>query len=213
MNETELRAYAKINLSLTVTGRRENGYHNIRSLMQGIGLFDVIKLTKCPRNATKYKLPHCTIGGVVVYLCTDTETIPVDMSNLAFRGAAAVIDAYERQIQDDLMISIDKRLPVAAGIAGGSGNAAVCMLGLNSLLGSPFSLRELMDIGGRIDSFEKWISLFTETGEKAEQEGELLKAATCYRAAQFYTLSGEKDSDGRNLKHKSCFGYQMVISN
>ena len=147
MNETELRAYAKINLSLTVTGRRENGYHNIRSLMQGIGLFDVIKLTKCPRNATKYKLPHCTIGGVVVYLCTDAETIPVDMSNLAFRGAAAVIDAYERQIQDDLMISIDKRLPVAAGIAGGSGNAAVCMLGLNSLLGSPFSLRELMDIG------------------------------------------------------------------
>ncbi len=64
-----------------------------------------------------------------------------------------------------------------------------------------FSKDELMDIGGRTDSFEKWISLFMETGEKAEQEGELLKAATCYRAAQFYTLSGEKDSEGRILKH------------
>ena len=64
-----------------------------------------------------------------------------------------------------------------------------------------FSKEELMDIGSRIDSFEKWISLFMETGEKAEQQNELLKAATCYRAAQFYTLSGEKDADGRSLKH------------
>ena len=62
-----------------------------------------------------------------------------------------------------------------------------------------FSREELMDIGDRIDSFEKWIALFMETGRKAEQNNELLKAATCYRAAQFYTLSGEKDSEGRNL--------------
>ncbi len=84
MKEIELKAYAKINLSLTVTGRRADGYHNIRSLMQGIGLFDVIKITQCPRNGTKYNLPHCTIGDVVVYLCTDADTIPVDMSNLAY---------------------------------------------------------------------------------------------------------------------------------
>ena len=64
-----------------------------------------------------------------------------------------------------------------------------------------FSKEELMDIGGRIDSFGKWISLFTEIGERAEQERDLLKAATCFRAAQFYTLSGEKDREGRELKH------------
>ena len=150
MKEIELKAYAKINLSLTVTGRRADGYHNIRSLMQGIGLFDVIKITQCPRNGTKYNLPHCTIGDVVVYLCTDADTIPVDMSNLAFKGTAAVMDAYSQQITDDFIISIDKRLPVSAGIAGGSGNAAACMLGLNSLLGSPFSLRELMQIGVKV---------------------------------------------------------------
>lgn len=150
MEEAVLKAYAKINLSLTVTGRREDGYHNIRSLMQGIGLFDVIKITKCPQNGTKYNLPHCLIGGVDVYLCTDADTIPVDMSNLAFKGVAAVLDAYDHPVVDDIIISIDKRLPVSAGIAGGSGNAAVCMLGLNSLLGSPLSLRELMNIGAEV---------------------------------------------------------------
>ena len=150
MTEITLNAYAKINLSLTVTGRRTDGYHDIRSLMQGIDLFDVIKITKCPQNGTKYNLPHCLIGGVDVYLCTDADTIPVDMSNLAFKGVAAVLDAYDHPVMDDIIISIDKRLPVSAGIAGGSGNAAVCMLGLNSLLGSPFSLRELMKIGAEV---------------------------------------------------------------
>lgn len=144
-----IKAHAKINLSLEVIGRREDGYHNIRSLMQGIGLYDVIKITKCPRNGTKYNLPHCTIDDVVVYLCTDAKTIPVDMTNLAFKGIKAVLDHYSFCPEDfgNLIIDIEKRLPVAAGIAGGSGNAAACMLGLNAILGHPFSLRELMTMG------------------------------------------------------------------
>ena len=150
MTEITLNAYAKINLSLTVTGRRADGYHDIRSLMQGIDLFDVIKITKCPQNGTKYNLPHCTIAGVVVYLCTDADTIPADMSNLALKGIAAVLDGYDGQLPEELMVTIDKRLPVAAGIAGGSGNGAVCMLGMNALLGYPFSLRELMDSGAKV---------------------------------------------------------------
>ena len=148
MNEITLNSHAKINLSLTVTGRRADGYHNIRSLMQGIDLLDVIKITKCPRNGTKYNLTHCTIDDVVVYLCTDTDTIPADMSNLALKGIAAIIAGHK--VSDDLLITIEKKLPVAAGIAGGSGNAAVSMLGLNALLGSPFSLRELMDAGAGV---------------------------------------------------------------
>lgn len=153
-----LKAYAKINLSLEVIGRRDDGYHNIRSLMQGIGLYDVIKITKCPQNGTKYNFPNCTIDDVVVYLCTDAKTIPADMSNLAFRGIKAVLDKVSadpvrmqgRAIPSELTVELDKRLPVAAGIAGGSGNAAACMLGLNQLLGSPFSLRELMECGARV---------------------------------------------------------------
>ena len=64
-----------------------------------------------------------------------------------------------------------------------------------------FDKDELKGIGKRIDGFETWISLFKELGEEAEKKGEALKAATCYRAAQFYTLSGEKDEKGRDLKH------------
>lgn len=160
--EIELNAYAKINLSLVVTGRREDGYHNIRSLMQGIDLYDVIRISKCPENGTKYNLPHCTIDGVVVYLCTDVETIPTDMSNLALKGIKAVLDEYmggqsdrdecgdTHELSGGLLVCIEKRLPVAAGIAGGSGNAAACMLGLNALLGNPMSLRGLMRAGARV---------------------------------------------------------------
>ena len=63
-----------------------------------------------------------------------------------------------------------------------------------------FGKEELMEIGGRIDGFESWIRLFKELGEEAEKEKEYLRAATCYRAAQFYTLSGEKNEKGEDLK-------------
>ena len=131
--------------------------------MQGIDLYDVIKITKCPENGTKYNLPHCTIGGIVVYLCTDVKTIPTDMSNLALKGIAAVLDACGADRDGSgreaaglarncsaLVVDIEKKLPVAAGIAGGSGNAAACMLGMNALLGSPMSLRELMEAGAGV---------------------------------------------------------------
>ena len=147
----ELKSFAKINLSLEVTGRRPDGYHNIRSFMQGIDLYDVIKITQCPQNGTKYNLPHCTIDEVDVYLCTDAKTIPVDMSNLAFKGIKAVLDETGSVDPETvLLVELRKMLPVAAGIAGGSGNAAVCMLGLNALLGDPLSLRELMTIGTKV---------------------------------------------------------------
>ena len=64
-----------------------------------------------------------------------------------------------------------------------------------------FSREELMGIGKKIDSIEKWILVFNELGEIEEKKGNVLKAAICFRAAQFYTLSGEKDSKGNSLKH------------
>ncbi len=152
MKEITLRSYAKINLSLRVLRRREGGYHDISSLMQGIDLCDVINIKVCAENGTKYNLPHCLIDGTVVYLCADADTIPMDMSNLALKGIKAVLDevssrANEIEVPKVLLVKIEKRLPVAAGIAGGSGNAAACMLGLNALMGHPLSLRELMGIG------------------------------------------------------------------
>lgn len=156
MEKISLNAHAKLNLSLEVVGRRSDGYHNIVSLMQGIDLCDALTIKKCPQNGTKYNLPHCTIDGLAVYLCTDASTIPTDMNNLAYKGVAALLDAAKDKNPHyaefskgvgSLIIDIEKRLPVAAGIAGGSGNAAASMLGLNALMGYPFTLRELMDIG------------------------------------------------------------------
>ena len=151
-NRITLNAHAKINMSLEITGKRDDGYHNIRSFMQGIDLFDVVSIEKCLKNGTKYNLPHCTIEGNDVYLCTDVETIPADKSNLAFRGIEAVLKECGAECLEGyvLVTGIEKRLPVAAGIAGGSGNAAACMLGLNALLGYPMTLRELMTAGVRV---------------------------------------------------------------
>lgn len=152
----ELRAYAKINLSLDVLGRREDGYHNISSLMQDIGLYDVINVEKCLKSGTKYKWSHCKILYVDVYLCSNVETIPTGDDNLAIKGARALLETMDKAGKlaesglNELSIYIDKSLPVAAGIAGGSGNGAVTMLGINALAGYPFSLRELMEIGAKV---------------------------------------------------------------
>ena len=145
-----INAYAKINLSLDVLGRREDGYHNISSLMQDIGLYDIVKIEKCSGLCAKYKSVHCRISNVDVYLCTSVDTIPLDENNLAIKGARAIIEAIDGKGLDAVSMYIDKQLPVAAGIAGGSGNAAAAMLGINALAGYPLALRELMSIGASV---------------------------------------------------------------
>lgn len=153
MEKITLNAHAKINLSLEIIGKRPDGYHDIVSFMQGMGLHDVLSIEKCSQKATKYNLPHCTVNGIVVYLCTDAKTIPTDMDNLAFRAVKAFTDALGENdpekygLTDTMLIDIRKDLPVSAGIAGGSANAAACLLGLNELTGRPFTLRQLMSIG------------------------------------------------------------------
>ena len=155
-----IKAYAKINLSLDVLGRRSDGYHNISSLMQDIGLYDVVEIKKCSKIGAKYKAVHCSISNVDVYLCMSVDTIPLDENNLAIKGARAIIEALadnngfaencSLKAGDAVSIEIDKQLPVAAGIAGGSGNAAAAMLGINAIAGYPLSLREMMAIGAKV---------------------------------------------------------------
>lgn len=148
MESILLNAHAKINLSLRVIGKRPDGYHEIVSFMQGTGLHDVVSVRKCSASGTKYDFPHCNLGELLVYLCTASRTMPTDRSNLAFKGAEAFLKAYTGGgLPKAVVVEIDKRLPVAAGIAGGSGNAAAVMLGLDALAGYPLSLRELMKAG------------------------------------------------------------------
>ena len=121
---------AKINLVLRITGKRPDGYHNLLSLMCRVSLCDEIRLRPAP--------------GPVTLRCSD-PLLPRDETNLAFRAAQVFFDALGRE--QGVEIALDKCIPVAAGLGGGSSNAASVLIGLNHLHGSPFSRRKLMTLG------------------------------------------------------------------
>lgn len=96
MKEITLKAYAKINMSLQITGKRKDGYHNIRSHMQDIGLFDVIKMKQCSKFETKRCQFYCLSYGLDVYLNSDNEEIPLNSDNLAIKGINSPMHANGR---------------------------------------------------------------------------------------------------------------------
>lgn len=126
---------AKINLFLFVTGKRPDGYHTLRTLMCPIGLHDEITLSFGKGDTT------CD--------CSDPK-VPSGPDNLAHRAAVHFLercDACEGDRGRSVTISIDKRIPVGAGLGGGSSNAATVLLGLNRYFGKPFSREELISMG------------------------------------------------------------------
>lgn len=134
-----LKAPAKINLWLDIAEKRPDGYHNIESIMQTVSLFD--KLTIERLDSSK-KLRRISVSCSV-------DSLACDESNLCYRAAqqfflAARIASY------NISIHIEKRIPIAAGLAGGSTDAAATLIGLNSLYGSNFSTSELCEIGSRL---------------------------------------------------------------
>ncbi len=127
MKEIKLKARAKINLTLDVTGKREDGYHLIRSIMQTVGLYDGI-----------YMKPMVQ-GGIIIK--SNLPWLPTDGRNLAYK-AAALMQAKFR-IPEGVFIEIDKRIPVAAGLAGGSADCAAVLVGMNRLFELGLSMEEL----------------------------------------------------------------------
>jgi len=121
---------AKVNLYLRVIRRREDGYHDILSLMQRISLCD--ELTFSPNRS-----------GIVVH-CPDT-TLPEDEGNIVYRAAAAFFSRIGRS--SGVEITVRKRIPIAAGLGGGSSNAATTLMTLNEMYGLPLTRHELMKIG------------------------------------------------------------------
>lgn len=118
----ELRAPAKINLFLAVTGRRADGYHELLSLMCAIGLYDRLSLR---------------FGGRGIRVFCDHPAVPEDDRNLVHRAASRFFDRLG--VPPGVSIRIDKRIPVAAGLGGGSSNAAAVLGGLNRAFGRPFT--------------------------------------------------------------------------
>ncbi len=132
-----INAYAKINLYLAVTARRENGYHDIESVMQSVSLHDVVTVSSEPCDEARITLT-----------CSDAS-LPTDRRNLAYRAAELYLGAAKAS-ECCVKIAIEKRIPVAAGLAGGSADAAAVLIALNALSSEPMTTSELCELGARL---------------------------------------------------------------
>lgn len=131
----ELKATAKINLGLDVLRKREDGYHDLRMIMQMTGMFD--RISMFPRA-----------GRPGISFRTNLPYIPANENNLAYRAAKILMDEFE--VSDGLSINLQKFIPVAAGLAGGSTDAAAVLIGTNKLFHLGLSLEELMVRGKKL---------------------------------------------------------------
>jgi len=128
-----MKAYAKINLGLDVVRRLENGYHEVKMVMQMVGIYDVLTFEKAPE-------------GIVI--TTDSGELPTDENNLIYKAARLMRDHYG--ITEGVRIHLQKNIPIAAGMAGGSTDAAATLKGLNELFELGASKQELQEIGVKI---------------------------------------------------------------
>lgn len=134
MDRLELKTLGKINLGLDVLGRRENGYHDVRMVMQTVYLYDRIIMKKS-------KTPGIRLETNLYYL-------PVNENNLAYQAAQMLMDEFH--IEEGVSIQLDKHIPVAAGMAGGSSNAAAVLFGMNRMFSLGLSQKELMERGVKL---------------------------------------------------------------
>lgn len=129
-----LHANAKINLALDVLGRRPNGYHDVRMIMQSVDLYDEIEIVP---NDEKRIIIKC-----------DNNDLECDESNLIYRSAKAIMEKVGAT--EGFSIRLSKNIPIAAGMAGGSTDAAATLVGINRLFGYGLSKEELKEIGVKL---------------------------------------------------------------
>lgn len=131
MDKLELKALGKINLGLDILGRRENGYHDVRMVMQTVYLYDRVTLEKTREPG--------------IEICTNLGFLPVNENNIAYKAADLMIREFG--IQEGMRITLEKHIPVAAGMAGGSSNAAAVLFGINRMFSLGLSEEELKTRG------------------------------------------------------------------
>lgn len=134
MEKIVLKARAKINLGLDVLRRREDGYHEVKMIMQSIGLYDRLTITKNKENK--------------INISCNRSFLPVNEDNLIYKACMLMKEEYGIDVGVD--IELDKRIPVAAGLAGGSSDAAATLIGINKLYELGASEEKLKEIGVKI---------------------------------------------------------------
>jgi len=165
MESVQIKARAKINLTLDVLGRRDNGYHDVEMIMQQINLYDIVTVTKVHENR-------------ILLTCSDTF-LPVDERNLAYRAAELMKEAYDITCGFD--IHIEKNIPIAAGLAGGSTNAAAVIMGINQICALNLSLEEQQHQGFKLGADVPFC--FLEGCAIARGLGEILTPITGFEHA------------------------------
>lgn len=134
MNSIKLKSRAKINLSIDVLGKREDGYHLVEMIMQTIDLYDVIKIRE--------------LSSDNIILKSNSSDIPLDDNNIVYKAINLLKNKFN--INKGVEIFIQKNIPIAAGMAGGSSNAAAVLVGLNKLWGLNISELDLQKLGFKL---------------------------------------------------------------
>lgn len=133
--QLEKKSPCKVNLLLNILGRRPDGFHELETVIHPVNVFDELSLARVTRGF------HLT--------CSD-PTLPTDAGNLVHRAAMSFF--HKTEIRDGVRIHLEKRIPLAAGLGGGSGDAATALLGLNELFGKPLSAKALHEIAVTLGS-------------------------------------------------------------
>lgn len=134
MDEISLKALAKINLGLDVVRRREDGYHEVRMIMQTIHLYDRLDIAKCQEPG--------------IHITSNLSFLPVNENNLIYKAGKLLMDEFG--IASGVTVRLNKRIPVAAGMAGGSTDAAAMLYGMNELFDLKLKRSDLMERGVKI---------------------------------------------------------------
>jgi 4-diphosphocytidyl-2-C-methyl-D-erythritol kinase len=155
----EKKSHCKVNLLLNILGKRDDGFHELETIMQPINLCDELSFEP---------------GGNAVHLSCDNANLPADSRNLVHRAAFKFLEAAK--IRDGVRIHLEKKIPLAAGLGGGSGNAATTLLALNELFGQPISNAKLQELAASLGSdipffLQNQPALATGRGEKIQPLG------------------------------------------
>lgn len=212
-----LRAFAKINLGLDILRKRDDGYHEVRMIMQTIQMYDVLEIQRS-------KSPG-------ISLVTNLPYVPSDERNLVYKAAKLLMDEFH--VEEGLSMRLDKSIPVAAGMAGGSSDAAAAFVGVNRLFGLGLSEQELMNRAVKVGAdvpycIMRGTALAEGIGEKLTwipqvprcfvlvgKPGVNVSTKMAYETLNLKSITCHPDIDGmiENIKNGDLYGMVSKMGN